>query len=170
MAPPWSAPPPGAPTTCFFKPLILCNIKDAKAFIDPALYQMNRLDKGSSSSSSSTFHHGGGSNSSDYNASKWGASLADDASSWLANRSSLSMSGSFPCFIIKYNSDDDFCWAGDKNGFDYGVPPKDKLPPIGYVPSSHAVFEPLSGDSHFLPSLYLLRGWSTGMFFFYNLQ
>jgi hypothetical protein len=60
-----------------------------------SLSQVNRLDKGSSSSSyssssSSTFRHGGGSNPSDYNTSKGGASLVDVASSWLANRSSLS--------------------------------------------------------------------------------
>jgi hypothetical protein len=45
------------------------------------------------------------------------------------------MSGSFPCVVMKYNSDDDFCWAGDKDGFNYGVAPRDELPPIGYVPS-----------------------------------
>jgi hypothetical protein len=60
-----------------------------------SLSQVNRLDEVSSSSSyssspSSTFCHGGGSNSSDYPASEWEASSADDASSRLANRSSLS--------------------------------------------------------------------------------
>jgi hypothetical protein len=79
-----------------------------------ALSQMNRSDDSSSSSYSSTFHHGRGSNSSDYDASVWGPSLADDAS-----------------------SDDDFCLGGDEDGFNYGVAPKDNLPPIGYVPSSH---------------------------------
>jgi hypothetical protein len=34
------------------------------------------------------------------------------------------------------SSDDDFCWAGNEDGFNYGVAPKDNLPPIGYVPSS----------------------------------
>jgi hypothetical protein len=33
-APPWSAPPPAAPTTRSFKPLKLCRMKDTKAFID----------------------------------------------------------------------------------------------------------------------------------------
>ncbi len=60
-----------------------------------SLSQVNRSEEGSSSSSyssspSSTFRHGGGSNSSDYSTSEWGASSADDASSRLANRSSLS--------------------------------------------------------------------------------
>jgi hypothetical protein len=60
-----------------------------------SLSQVNRLEEGSSSfsytsSPSSTFRHGGGSNSFNYPASKWGAPLADDASSWSANRSSLS--------------------------------------------------------------------------------
>jgi hypothetical protein len=60
-----------------------------------SLSQVNRSDEGSSSSSSSsspssTFRHGGGSNTSDYDASEWGASLVDDASSWSANRLSLS--------------------------------------------------------------------------------
>ncbi len=35
------------------------------------------------------------------------------------------------------SSDDDFCWAGNKDGFNHGSAPKDNSPPIGYVPSSH---------------------------------
>jgi hypothetical protein len=38
---------------------------------------------------------------------------------------------------MKYNSDDDCCWAGDEDSFDYGVASKDKLPLTGYVPSIH---------------------------------
>jgi hypothetical protein len=60
-----------------------------------SLFQVNRSEEGSSyssypSSPSSTFRHGGGSNLSGYPTSEWGSSLADDASSWSANRLSLS--------------------------------------------------------------------------------
>jgi hypothetical protein len=34
------------------------------------------------------------------------------------------------------SSDDDFCWAGNEDDFNYGVAPKDNSPPISYVPSS----------------------------------
>jgi hypothetical protein len=37
---------------------------------------------------------------------------------------------------MKYDSDDDFCRAGDEDGFDYGVATKVKLPLTVYVPSS----------------------------------
>jgi hypothetical protein len=106
---------------------------------------MNRLNKVLSSSYSSTFHHGGGSNSSDYDASNWGVSSGDDAS-----------------------SDDDFCWAGNKDGFNYGVAPKDNLPPIGYVPSScmpslnHSQVIPISSlplTSSAVNSLTAIRFW-----------
>jgi hypothetical protein len=32
-----------------------------------------------------------------------------------------STSNSLPCIIMEYNSDDDFCWAGDEDGIHYGV-------------------------------------------------
>jgi hypothetical protein len=32
-----------------------------------------------------------------------------------------STSNSLPRIVIEYNSDDDFCWAGDKDGINYGV-------------------------------------------------
>ena len=48
----------------------------------------------------------------------------------------VSMSNSLPRVVMEYNSDDDFCWAGNEDGFDHGVALKDKLLPISYVPSS----------------------------------
>jgi hypothetical protein len=44
---------------------------------------------------------------------------------------------SLPRVVMEYNLDDDFCWAGDKDGFNYGVAPKDESPITGYVPSGH---------------------------------
>jgi hypothetical protein len=49
----------------------------------------------------------------------------------------VSISGFLLCVVMEYDSDDDICWAGGKNGFDYGVAFKDKSPLTGYVPSGH---------------------------------
>jgi hypothetical protein len=37
--------------------------------------------------------------------------------------------------VQEYDSDDDFCWAGDEDSCNYGVDPKDKQQFSGYMPS-----------------------------------
>ncbi len=48
-----------------------------------------------------------------------------------------------PC-VQDYDSDDDFCWAGNEEGCDYSVAPKDKQQFSDYMPSGSMVSMTLS--------------------------